>query len=217
MTKKQQILAESTYQTVKSARLPLNIQLFAEETPGETDTNTGEDTNTDENLVEEETKPTFDELLKDKAFQSEYDQRVAQSIATAKKRWQENAANEADEAKKLEKMSADERERYQLKQEKATFEKERQKFQKEQLKTAVASELLQRGYTAEFADFLTSNDAESSKANIEAFEVVFKKAVENATAKAMRGQGVPLGAKDPSTNAPPTDYHAYEAWRNENS
>ena len=76
-------------------KLGLNIQLFAEDGEGEVKEpeNKGE-------KKEPETPPakpkTFDEMLKENDYQSEFDKRNAKSIETAKAKW------EADYKKKLE-------------------------------------------------------------------------------------------------------------------
>lgn len=162
---------------------------------------------------------TLDELLNsDKTLQSDFDKKITQALATAKAKWEQQAKDDANEAKKLEKMTADEREKYQLEKDKAEFAREKEKFAHEQLKTAVASELVIRGYTADFAEFLTGSDAETSNANIEAFETAFKKAVETATAEKLRGDYIPPAQrKHGGQEEPPKDFHEYEAWRKKNA
>lgn len=100
---------------------PLNLQLFAESTE-EKDDNTEGETNV-ENSVGESDTPSLDDLLKNKDFQSQFDRRVTQAINTAKKKWEDNLKEEADEAKKLEKMNAAQREQYEFNKQRAEFEK----------------------------------------------------------------------------------------------
>lgn len=85
------------------------------------------------------------------------------------------------------------------------------------MKTAVAAELVKRGYSAEFSEFLTGDDAERSNANIDAFETAFNKAVETEVTKKMRGDNVPPSERQHNkSEVPPEDFHAYEKWRKEN-
>lgn len=61
-------------------------------------------------------KPTFDDMLKDKDMQSEIDKRVSKALETAKTKWQKDADEKLSEAKKLEKMNAEQKAEYQRKQ-----------------------------------------------------------------------------------------------------
>lgn len=207
--------------TVHSKMLPLNLQLFAadEGSGAQGEENTNVQTQEGNEQQEGEKPKTLDELLSsDKALQSDFDKKINKALETAKAKWEQQAKDDANEAKKLEKMSADERARYQLDKDKAEFAREKEKFAHEQLKTAVASELVSRGYTADFAEFLTGKDAESSNANINAFESAFKKAVEAAAADKLRGDHIPPAEREHGgQQIPPKDYREYEEWRKKNA
>ena len=71
------------------ARLPLQIQLFAEESgEAEADTDTeGAAGSTGAGLCDCRYGEKFDDLLKDKKFQSEFDSRVSKALATARAKW----------------------------------------------------------------------------------------------------------------------------------
>ena len=132
MTKHNAEMENSREQSRVCARLPLNLQLFAEDT-GENgaDTNAeGAAGDTDANSDGGNTTPTFDELLKDKKFQSEFDSRVSKALATARAKWEESAKEQADEAKKLSSMNKEERERYNLAKDRQAFEQEKAAFAK---------------------------------------------------------------------------------------
>ena len=219
MTKHNAEMENSREQSRVCARLPLNLQLFAEDT-GENgaDTNAeGAAGDTDANSDGGNTTPTFDELLKDKKFQSEFDSRVSKALATARAKWEESAKEQADEAKKLSSMNKEERERYNLAKDRQAFEQEKAAFAKKQLETAVAAELLQRKLPAQFAAFLTGNDATASQKNLEAFDAAFQEAVQAATTANLRGKDLPPAGKEATgDNVPPTDFRAYEAWRKQN-
>lgn len=86
---------------MKKNLLPLNLQLFAEPpTDPPADGNKGADN-----------PQTFDDLLKNKEHQAEFDRRVTKALETAKAKWQteQDAAVEAakTEAEKLAKMNAE--------------------------------------------------------------------------------------------------------------
>lgn len=72
-------------------------------------------------------------------------------------------------------MNKEERERYNLAKDRQAFEQEKAAFAKKQLETAVAAELLQRKLPAQFAAFLTGNDATASQKNLELLTPHFKR------------------------------------------
>ena len=206
-------------QNSKAVRLPLNLQLFAEEgtEQEQNEAETGADTTeteTAEGGTGSET-PTFDELLSSKRkYQSAFDAKITSALNKAKKKWEQQQADEADEAKKLAKMSESEREKYQFSKEKSEFEQEKATFEREKLKTAEGTELLNRKLPASFAEFLTGTDADESKLNIDAFEKAFNSAVSEAKEKAMKGTTIPKAENEPSGgDTPPEDFHEYEKWR----
>jgi len=130
-----------------------------------------------------------------KALQSRTDAIVTKALNTAKSKWEKEKLEEQDESKKLEKMTAAEREKYQFGKEKAEFEKQKAQFEHSQLEISVGGELQKRGLSADFAKYLTADNAENSKANIDAFEKLFNDAVSGAVNTRLKG-GVP--PKDPS-------------------
>ncbi|MDE5671461.1 MAG: DUF4355 domain-containing protein [Eubacterium sp.] len=208
-------------QNSQAVRLPLNLQLFAEERTEQeqNEAETGAET-TETEAAEGGTgseTPTFDELLSsNKSYQSAFDAKITSALNKAKKKWEQQQADEADEAKKLAKMSESEREKYQLSKEKSEFAQEKAEFERERLKTAVGTELLNRSLPASFAEFLTGDDAGISKQNIDAFEKAFNSAVSEAKEKAMQGKTVPKAENEPTGgDTPPEDFHAYEKWRKE--
>ncbi len=130
-----------------------------------------------------------------KALQSRTDSIVTKALNTAKSKWEREKLEEQDESKKLEKMTAAEREKYQFGKEKAEFEKQKAQFEHSQLEVSVGGELQKRGLSADFAKYLTADNAENSKTNIDAFEKLFNDAVSGAVNTRLKG-GVP--PKDPS-------------------
>jgi hypothetical protein len=68
------------------------------------------------------TPKTFDEMLKESNYQSEFDKKIQKSLETAKVKWQAEMDAKLSEADKLAKMKEDERKDYEI--EKARKEKE---------------------------------------------------------------------------------------------
>ena len=106
-------------------------------------------------------------------------------------------------------MNKEERERYNLAKDRQAFEQEKAAFAKKQLETAVAAELLQRKLPAQFAAFLTGNDATASQKNLETFDAAFQEAVQAATTANLRGKDLPPAVRKqratmyrPQTSAP---------------
>lgn len=62
--------------------------------------------------VATETKKSFEELLQDKEYQSAFDKKIAQSLQTAKAKWEEESKTKVAEAERLAKMDKEEKARY---------------------------------------------------------------------------------------------------------
>ena len=144
-----------------------------------------EETNT---VVEETTQETvgaseimtFDEILQDKTYQSEFDKKVAKALETAKTKWEQDAEVKRTEAEKLAKMDSDEKHKYQL--DLATKEKEEAlsklnayELKEEAIKIASTKELPIS--LLNVIDYRKEN-AESIKTKIDEIEVVYKQAIQ---------------------------------------
>lgn len=123
--------------------------------------------------------PTTPEELQ-KLLQAEGDKRVT----SAQKKWAEKQKQELaqaqEEAVKLAKMSAAEREKAKFDKEKAEFEAEKAQIAQERLKTQTAQELINNGLSCDFVDFVIASDAETINDNINKFKTAFDSAVEKA-------------------------------------
>lgn len=139
---------------------------------------------------------TFDQMLQN-GYQAEFDRRISKAINTARTRWEQEQADEQDEAKKLAKMNEAQRERYQLDKDKAAFAAQQAAFAAQQMQVSVGAELQKRGLDAGFAKYLSGKTAEESTANLDEFESLWNKAISGAVNSRMRGEGAP---KDPKGN-----------------
>ena len=108
-------------------------------------------------------------------------------LENAKKQWEseykQKLASENDEAKKLAKMSAEEKLAYQQKQ----FDDEKSQYRKEKMEFETAKLLADKKLPVGLAKCLCGEDAESTKANITEFEKAFGSAVEAAVADRLKG------------------------------
>lgn len=112
--------------------------------------------------------------------------------------WQQQAAEEQSEAVKLSRMSEEQRERYQFKKDRAALDAEKAEFARLKLTQQMGAELQKMGYSADAAAWITGKDAETSMANLAAFDKLVKAEAQKGINTVMRGTNVP---KD-STPAP---------------
>ena len=97
------------------------IEMDANNQNGAVDNNTNVNNQQNPNTGVEAPK-TFDEILKESNYQSEFDKKVQKSLDTARAKWEAEKEAERTEAEKLAKMKEDERKNYEI--EKARKEKE---------------------------------------------------------------------------------------------
>ena len=137
---------------------------------------TAVDTTTEQ---KEETKTyTQEEVLK--LLQSEADKRVAQALATQKKKYEKQLS--------LSKLDGDERAKAEKDAEIAELREQLAQFTIERNRSELKSVLGARGLSAEFADIININDdIEASQANIDKLDKLFKAAVKAEVEKRLAG------------------------------
>jgi len=124
---------------------------------------------------------TFDEILADKYYQSEFDKKVAKALETAKTKWEQDAEVKRTEAEKLAKMDAEEKHKYELEKERKEKEEAISKLNAYELKEEaikIASEKELPISLLNVIDYRKEN-AESIKTKIDEIEVVYKQAIQN--------------------------------------
>lgn len=175
----------------ESKLIHLPLQFFAEGEPVQGDDNSAQGTNT-----EPAPEPTFDDMLKNKNFQSEFDKRVTKAIETSKAKWDEEAKAEKEEAAKLAKMNAEEKARHEHeKREKAVAEREAA-VAKRELTAEAISQLSEKGLPVTLADCLNYTNAEECKKSMEKLEKAFNSAVEKRVNDMLRGTPPKAGQAD---------------------
>lgn len=179
-------------------RLPFNLQFFADGVgePGTDGAGTGEGAGQGTEVGVEQPK-TFDDLLKDKTYQSEFDKRVAKALETAKGKWQaeqQKAIEDAKtEAEKLAKMNAEQKAQYEKEKQEADFNKRLAELNQRELKATAKETLSEKGLPLELAEVLNYADADACNKSIETVEKVFQQAVEKTVNEKLRGNGAPKG------------------------
>lgn len=139
--------------------------------------------NVEENGVETETPETEKVYTKDevlKLLQSETDKRVSQALNTQKKKYEKELS--------LSKLDGDERAKAEKDNRIAELEEQLAIFTIERNKSELKSVLSSRGLSAEFADIINiSDDIETSQANIDKLDKLFKSAVKAEIEKRLAG------------------------------
>lgn len=182
---------------MKLRLMPLNLQFFSE-APGDVGgAGTGETgtDNQDANEPSVEQPKSFDDLLKDKAYQSEFDKRVAKALETAKGKWQieqQKAIEEAtSEAVKLQRMNAEQKAQYEREKQEADFNKRLAELNARELKATAKETLASEGLPLELAEVLNYADAETCSKSIEAVKIAFQSTVEKAVNEKLKGKSTP--------------------------
>lgn len=143
---------------------------------------------------QEQTK-TFDELLKDKTYQSEFDKRVAKALETAKGKWESEYNSKLEEAKtEAEKMAAmNEKQKADYEQDKRikALEQREREITTRELKATAYETLAEKGLPKDLAEILNYTDEDQCKASIDAVEKAFKSSVEKTVNEKLRGNSQP--------------------------
>ena len=134
---------------------------------------------TDASTGAEEVKTyTQDEVLR--LLQSETDKRVTQALAKQQKKYEKQLS--------LSKLDGSEREKAEKDNRIAELEEQLAAFQIEKNRSELKSVLGSRGLSAEFADIIAINDdIETSQANIDKLDKLFKAAVKAEVEKRLAG------------------------------
>ena len=121
---------------------------------------------------------TQDEVLK--LLQSETDKRVTAALKTQQKKYEKQLS--------LSKLDGNEREKAEKDNRIAELEEQLAAFQIERNRSELKSVLSSRGLSAEFADIIAINDdIETSQANIDKLDKLFKAAVKQEVEKRLAG------------------------------
>ncbi|MBP3887619.1 MAG: DUF4355 domain-containing protein [Cellulosilyticum sp.] len=199
------IIESATTKAIKVAdklnlRIPFDVQFFAGGGDGGQGNGEGEGagqgdgTGTGDHGTGEGTK-SFDDLLKDKVYQSEFDKRMAKGLETAKAKWQaeqQKAIEDAKtEAEKLAKMNAEQKTQYELEKREKEYADRLKELNLRELKAEAQNQLLEANLPKEFATLLNYESAETVKSSIETVQGLFAKAVEKAVNEKLGGNEPP--------------------------
>lgn len=140
------------------------------------------------------TRPDFEALLReDRDYQSAYDRKVSQALATARANWERDRQGEEDRLRQAMEAQLEER----LTQERAGLAAQQQAFDARLRQVAVAEALQQRGMDARFAPWITGESEEESARRVEEFTALFQAALSQAVSGRMRGGEAPREPERP--------------------
>ena len=153
-----------------------------------------------------EGKPSsFDEILKIKENQSEFDKRIQKSLETNQAKWEAEYKAKLDEAKteaqKLAKMNADEKATFERQKQEETLAKREAGITQRELKATAIETLVTKGLPRELADILNYTDAKTCSESIDSVTKAFGEAVTKAVDDKLR-QPAPGGAGAIDKNDP---------------
>lgn len=170
----------------------------------ENEENVGAEATTQENGATEATKKTFDELLQDKDYQSAFDKKIAQSLQTAKTKWEEEAKTKMAEAEKLAKMNNEEKTKYEKEQLEKKIAELESKENARALKDEAIKMIAEKDIPVSYLDLFDFGKmtAEEVKTKIENIENLRAKDRENYLNKALKEEtpkqkGVAKKEEDP--------------------
>ena len=153
---------------------------------------------------------TFENFLKDGKNQAEFDRRVSKAIETAlgnaKVKWQEDADQKAEEAAKVAKMNAEQKQQYEMDKLKRVNERLQAESVKNQLSRNAAGVLSDKGIeaTQEVLDFVVGADEADTNARIDTLVKIVESQLKKAeiaratgtTPKTMTNQGSQMSEFD---------------------
>lgn len=164
----------------KERFLKMNLQFFAEgDGAGGEGAGDGGDGN-------QEPK-SFDDVLKNKDYQAEFDRRVQKAIETAKSKWEALMDDKLTEAEKMAKMTKEEKAAYQQKKNEQALADREAAVTRRELMAEAKNSLAEKNLPVELAEVLNYADADTCKKSLETVEKAFQKAVQAGVEERLKG------------------------------
>lgn len=158
---------------------------------------------TSEGQEAEGEEKSFDDILKNKKYQSEFDKRVEKALKTAKGKWETDYQAKVEEAKteaeKLAKMNAEQKAKYEEKKKVEDLEKREREITTRELRATAKETLAEKNLPKELLDILNYTDAEACNKSIEAVEEAFQTAIESAMNEKLKGKKIPTKGNQVNT------------------
>lgn len=169
--------------------------------------------NRTESAPETEANPAqgFDELLRDRDFQSEFDRRISRALETARSKWAQETRQKIEQARREEqqiaRLSSDERVSAEYAQREAELAQRESLLFERELRADAAKMLNERGLPPELAGAINYSSEESMKNSMEAAELAFRAAVQSGVEQRMRGVTPPAAHKTAGKDVGDAEYY----------
>ncbi|WP_297637932.1 DUF4355 domain-containing protein [uncultured Clostridium sp.] len=141
--------------------------------------NTNINVNTESNIVDSQIETTTPVATEKTFTQDEMDKIIAKRLAKEKQK----AEVEKQEAERLAKLTAEERQKAEFEKMKSDFEAERREFAKAKMTMEVTKQLTEKELPSSLAEYIVTDDAETTKANIENVSTILNSWLEVVLAK----------------------------------
>lgn len=155
--------------------------------------------------TEEKGGSGFDDMLKNKEYQSEFDKRIEKALKTARGKWQEETDskinNAVSEALKTAKMSAEQKAQYEREKLNEQMTERETQITKRELQMNAKEALIEKGLPVGLYKALCYTDEKSFGESLEAVEKAFGEAITEAVAQKLKeSSNVPkTGGSDKQT------------------
>lgn len=178
----------------------LNLQRFAEDAGGN-DNASGQATNDGEGAENGDAGGmSFDDMLKNKEYQAEFDRRTTKAIQTAvenaRKKWELTTSDKVSEAERLAQMNAEEKAEYRAKKAENELAELKRTIARSEMASKARAIMTDEGVNVPdiIVNALVGEDAETTKEAVEGFCKVFKEAVSEAVKNTLKSPVPPSGA-----------------------
>lgn len=174
----------------------MNLQLFAE--PGPSDPTPEPPKAEPPKVGPSDPAPSFDDILKNKDYQSEFDRRVQKeidtAIAKAQEKWRALTDDKLSEAEKLAKMTKEEKAQYLAQKQESALAAREADITRRELMAEAKNTLAEKKLPAGLAEVLNYTDADSCSKSLAAVEKAFQEAVQAAVDEKLKGGTPPKKA-----------------------
>lgn len=180
-------MLETTERTEDFKGLELNLQLFADDGEGTSETTANEKGEEEKGNEGAEVK-TFTEEEVQARIQSESDKRVTEALKTARAKWEKEEAEAKKEAERLQSLSQKEREEELKAKQLKELEETKAELERVYLERDTIDRLAEENVPVQFKDFLMGADAQSTNENIKAFKEVYEAEVQRGVEERLKGK-----------------------------
>lgn len=170
-----------------------------------------EEKNLTENLERAAEQWSFEDLLKEKGFQSEFDRRVSRALETARGKWaketEERIRRECEAAEARARMTGEERMAHDFAEREARLEAREKEITGRELRAEAMRLLQERGLPSELADAVNYGSAENLQESMDAVESAFRMAVQSGIEQRLRGNAPALNHRKAENEQSDADYY----------